>query len=182
MAASLCLTGPAAGQELQSFEVATLDVVREGSRFTVAMSFRLGFDPLLETAMVGGLVVPVSAELRFIERRAFWFDRSVREYSWRASVRKQQPGTDYAVRNFGSGSERTAVNLADALASLETLTLDFDDAELLDLLCADRGMLQARIEIGLDELPETMQISILTNTDWNFSSGWVLFPAAKLGC
>ena len=181
--AAASLAGTAALAESGSSPtIAELRVSKGAEAFTVDIGYRLSLDDQLLAALAGGLKIPFVAELRFIELRRFWLDRSLRNYTWHAHVSRPLPGAGYRFKRFGDEGEETAGSLEEALAEIAALALTVDDLQLRGLLCTDRGMLQARIEVQLDMLPDPLQISVLTNSNWNFSSGWKLYPTASLGC
>ncbi|MCY4325919.1 MAG: DUF4390 domain-containing protein [Betaproteobacteria bacterium] len=180
--AAASLAGPAAAQTSASPDIADLQVRKGDESFTVDMTYKLSLDDQLLAALAGGLQIPFVAELRFIELRQFWLDRSLKNYAWHAYISRPLPGAGYRFKRFADENEETAGSLEDALAELASLSLTSADRQLRGLLCTDRGMLQARIEVQLDLLPDPLQISVLTNSNWNFSSGWKVYPTANLGC
>ena len=181
-ALAAALLWPGALAQVNSPAIAELSLDRGEQSFTVDISYQLSLDDQLLAALDSGLQIPFIAELRFIELRNFWLDRSLSSHAWHAHVSRPLPGAGWRFKRFNDEGEETADSLADALAEISMLSLSSADQQLIGLLCTDRGMIQARIEVQLDLLPDPLQISVLTNSGWNFSSGWQLYPTDSLGC
>lgn len=169
--------------QFHPIDIKKINLTKTGDNFDLEIDYSLLLDSQLQSAMYGGVKIWFIAEMRFIEKRALWFDKDIKFFAWNASLSKSVSDSSIRYKLFGLDGEEQAVDLETALEEISLLTLQFkDSANLLDLICSDKGMFLHRVEVDLSKLPEPLQISMLTTADWDFSSGWKQFHKDQLGC
>ena len=123
-------------------------------------------------AVEGGLVLGFIAELRIVKEYPFWTNRDIHHFVWHASIEKLPAGEGFRFQRFGVDQSHTVSSLAEALDKINLLHAQFPDPEIAALLCSTSGLTLARVEINLKNLPDALQVGLLTSHDWDFSSGW----------
>lgn len=139
---------------------------------TMDLKFSLSLDDSLRHALEGGTELTFVAEMRIMES-GFFLSREVQHYSWLAKLRRASFGQGYEYRGFSSSAWRPATSVQKALQGMSYLRLEFRDKTFLRNLRSNADLFFShRVELVLDNLPDPLQVDLLTSSDWSFSSGW----------
>ena len=130
--------------------------------------------PLRQT-LHSGLEVDFSLEVVVQKKRWWWLDQRAAEVNWRATIAYDSILRRYRLAT-ADGYRREYRDLRNALNRLGQLRqwpLSPDIAPVLD---HPDAYLLARLEVDVSRLPQPVKILLLTDNEWDFSSGWTRLP------
>lgn len=138
----------------------------------MVLDMNLVLNHSLEDAINGGIELSFLIEMNVLEQGWLTSD-TVHSYSWRAKVRRHQLGQGYEYKHFGKDNWNTAPSILEALADMEQLRLNYDNEKFLRSLRSNAELyFEHRLEVILGDLPNPLQVELLTSSEWHFSSGW----------
>lgn len=129
----------------------------------------------LRAILKSGITLRMHLEMRFYRERNWWLDEDLGFITWDPSLSFDSLLSRYIVV---SGGRKTGYDsLGAALARLGRLRARASDnpafARLREL---ESVYIIAQFEADVGNLPAPMQVDLLTDDDWETSSGWRRFP------
>ncbi len=136
-------------------------------------------DQLVE-ALRGEQSLAFNFEVKVAVVRPYWFDIEYSTLRWDAHLIYDNVLNTFQVITF-NGNESVARDMKHAFEILgDVKGLEMIGNGLGDVLQTDNTSVSARFEVDVDRLPSPMRIAMLSSLDWNFSTGWRVWPSSDL--
>ena len=150
----------------------------EGAMMNADLS--LSLNDKLRAALDGGLPLHFVFSLHIFQERKFWLDRAIGDAEWRFTLSHDALTSRFLAR--GGGRPAAAFSSAESallhIGELRARTVT-DPAILLALAEPSPSLrAAARVELDVGKLPQPLQVEMLADAKWDFSSGWQIFPLA----
>ena len=130
--------------------------------------------PLRQT-LESGLEIDFSLQVAVQRKRWWWLDQRAAETNWRATVEYDSILRRYRLAT-ADGYRREYQNLRDALNRLGQLRHWPLSPSVAPVLDDPDAYILARLEVDVSRLPQPVKILLLTDDEWDFSSGWTRLP------
>ena len=127
----------------------------------------------LRDLLHGGFDVCLKFELNFIQERNWWPDKTLVNIVWAPKISYDSLLARYT---FTSGKNRYEYRLLEeALKRAGQLRAAPDDV-MERLAKAEKVYVSALFELDIENMPQPIQVDLLTDDEWEISSGWKRFP------
>ena len=144
------------------------------SEAEMVMDVKVSASNNLLGALDGG--TPVLYKLDLLIRERTWYkDSVIANYQWFAEVRRLDYSQGYRYRRFGEQNWYEVLEFEEVVANMSEFRLKFDDPSLVSTIASNPDIyFEYRVEVDINNLPNLLRVDLLTSSDWNFSSGWVV--------
>lgn len=165
----------AAMAEGSGFSVGDVWLKQSPGGYAVQADLAVGDSDKLRALLKSGITLQMHLEMRFYRERNWWLDEDLGFITWDPSLSFDSLLSRYIVI---SGGRKTGYDsLGAALARLGRLRARASDNPAFSrLLALERVYIIAKFEMDIGNLPAPMQVDLLTDDDWDTSSGWRRFP------
>ncbi len=159
----------------EDFEVRDVWLQRTETGYAVQADLALADSKKLRGILASGAPLRMSFEVRFVRERNWWPDEDLGFVAWEPSLSFDSLLSRYVVT---SGERKTEYDsLSAALARLGRLrSKPSDNPGFARLSETPRIYVIARFEAEISHLSAPMQVDLLTDEEWESSSGWRRFP------
>lgn len=143
----------------------------------IRADLRIGRRDLLQEILRGGYRLHLTFELRFIERRDWWYDRTIGTIAWDTTLSYDALTQRYLLHRADGTVQRYSDfrHMADQISRLRAGANA--DREYAALLRRSDAYLRARFYLRTNKLPAPMQINLFfTRSDWHGGDNWTTMP------
>jgi hypothetical protein len=176
LAALALLCAPASADDINVGRLWFAPAAGGGAAVNADIALRL--NDTLRLALDGGRRLHFVLELHIFAERRYWFDRHIGDAAWRFTLEYDALAGRYRVRGGGGAADGFA-DLDSALVRLgKVRDLEIPSAAISQALANADDALRAaaRFELDVGKLPPPLQVEMLADAEWAFSSGWIIAP------
>ena len=174
-AAAALLFAANANATEEDFSVRDVWLQKTESGYAVQADLAIADSEKLRGILQSGVPLQMRFEMRFIRERNWWPDEDLGFVTWEPSLAFDSLLSRYIVE---SGERKTEYDsLSAALGRLGRLRAKTSGNRAFDRLRELQGVyIIAQFEANISNLSGPMQVDLLTDDEWDISSGWKRFP------
>lgn len=183
LALGLCVCVPFANAEGISVVKAEARAVDEG--YEIVADFKIVLPPSVSEALKRGVVLNFISELAITRSRWYWLDTDVMSHeqstklSYNALTRQYRISRGTLFQGFSSLESALRVLGHQSAPPVPAIALSGSDGYVAQLIQGEiRYTAFAQMRLDVSQLPKPLQVSALTNPDWNLDSERYDWPIA----